>query len=329
MQWYLEKGLKVTTVHLLVQYIPEKTFEGFVNEVTEARRQGDRNADCKILSDLYKLLGNSSYGKTICNKQNFTNTRYVSPDEALKIASHWSIQNVSEINEDTVEVTCLPKSVVYDLPIQIGFMVYQYAKLKMLSFYYDFLLKYIDEKDFEMCEMDTDSLYFALSEKELDDAVKPELRREYFTERHKWLPSESCDIHHHRETYIEAKTNGFPWFPQPCCKERYVYDKRTPGLFKIEWEGDAMTCLNSKCYIGKGESEKLSCKGVIQKQNELSLKTYQQVLDSGVPHQVTNTGFRTLNHKVVTFRQRKRGLSYMYIKRKVCDDGVSTLPLDI
>ena len=67
LKWYLEKGLLVTRVRPLVQYIPQKSFLLIVNQVTEASREGDKNPDCKILSDLYKLLGNSSYGKTICN----------------------------------------------------------------------------------------------------------------------------------------------------------------------------------------------------------------------------------------------------------------------
>ena len=250
LQWYLQKGLIVTKVHLLVEYTPEKTFQPFVEQVTAARCNGDENVDCNILSDLYKLLGNSSYGKTICNKQNFVNTKYVSPLYAHRMALHWSVQQAQDISDNTVELSCLPTSIVYDLPIQIGFMVYQYAKLKMLAFYYDFLLKFIHEKDFEMCEMDTDSFYFALSTEKLDDAVKPELREQYFTERHAWLPSESCDIPYHRESYIKCRTHNYPWFPQPCCESRLVFDKRTPGLFKVEWEGDELTALNSKCLRG-------------------------------------------------------------------------------
>ena len=42
----------------------------------------------------------------------------------------------------------------------------------MLSFYYDVLAKYMNETDFEMCEMDTDSLYFALSGSSLDLSYK-------------------------------------------------------------------------------------------------------------------------------------------------------------
>ena len=44
--------------------LPQKSFLPFVNQVTEASREGDKNPDCKILSDLYKLLGNSSTNRT-------------------------------------------------------------------------------------------------------------------------------------------------------------------------------------------------------------------------------------------------------------------------
>ena len=50
-----------------------------------------------------------------------------------------------------------------DIPKQIGLFVLQYAKLRMLQFYYDCLDRYLDRSDFKMAQMDTDSLYFAVS----------------------------------------------------------------------------------------------------------------------------------------------------------------------
>ena len=110
--------------------------------------------------------------------------------------------DVQDLTENTCEVTSLPTAITYDLPIQIEFMVYQYAKLKMLMFYCDFLTKYIDRCDFQLCEMDTDSLYFALSSTNLDDIVIPEKKKVYYSERHLWLPSESCDDPHHRNQFV-------------------------------------------------------------------------------------------------------------------------------
>ena len=187
----------------------------------------------------------------------------------------------------------------------------------MLSFYFDFLLKFVDKRNFELCEMDTDSFYLALGTDNLDDAVYPDMREQYFSERHLWLPSESCDDEHHRRTYIACKTNFYPWLPQPCCENCLVFDKRTPGLFKVEWEGTELTALNSKCYIGGGGEKKRSCKGVIQKQNDLTSQTYNNVLFNKETHMVTNTGFKVVNHHMVIYTKKKRGLNYQYIKRKV------------
>ena len=60
---------------------------------------------------------------------------------------------------------------------------------------------------------------------------------------------------------VKAMTHNLPWFPQTCCVERKQNDKRTPGLFKTEWEGDEMISLNSKSYMGGGAETKTSCKG--------------------------------------------------------------------
>lgn len=58
----------------------------------------------------------------------------------------------------------------------------QYAKLRMFEFYYDFMDIYVDRKEFEYCEMDTDSAYMAIYAPSLDEIIKikPEMRNDYF-----------------------------------------------------------------------------------------------------------------------------------------------------
>ena len=77
-----------------------------------------------------------------------------------------------------------------------------------------------------------------------------------------------------------------------------------------------MTSLNSKCYIGCGNENKTSCKEVIQKQNLLDVDCFNLVLDTKETLHVTNTGFKVLDHHIVTYKQKKRGLNYQYIKKK-------------
>lgn len=44
---------------------------------------------------------------------------------------------------------------MHDLPVQIGFYVYQLAKLHMLQFHFDIIDHFISRDDYQLLEMDT------------------------------------------------------------------------------------------------------------------------------------------------------------------------------
>ena len=64
-------------------------------------------------------------------------------------------------------------------PFVVGFFILRYAKLRMLELFYNFVTKFCDAMKFEELEMDKDSLYLALAEKELEDCIRPEMRLEW------------------------------------------------------------------------------------------------------------------------------------------------------
>ena len=65
----------------------------------------------------------------------------------------------NQLNANTFEVEMSKKTIHLDLPMHIGCFVYQYTKLRMLEFYYDFIHVFVDRRDFQYCAMDTDSAY--------------------------------------------------------------------------------------------------------------------------------------------------------------------------
>ena len=98
----------------------------------------------------------------------------------------------------------------------------------MLEFYYDFLDYYFDKREFELLQMDTNSLYIAWSGENIDDLVKLELREEYHNEgKAKFLSTSK-------------------------------YHDRTPGLFKEEFREMRMIFLTSKCFYAEDESQEPS-----------------------------------------------------------------------
>ena len=73
------------------------------------------------------------------------------------------------IDQEPIE---FKRNVMIKRPHQCSIAVYQLAKLRMLEFYYDFLDKYFSRQDFELCYMDADSFYLAMSGDSLDDILR-------------------------------------------------------------------------------------------------------------------------------------------------------------
>ena len=169
LKWYIHHGLVLTKIHQVVEYSPQRCFQQFGQAVSDARRAGDTNKDMAIIADTMKLIGNSSYGKTITNKEKHRTVKVCDFVAATKFVQALNFRDAAPITEDCYEVEMAKNTIKENLPIQIGLFVYQYAKLRMLQFYFDFILRYIHPSDFEMCEMDTDSAYLALSGESIDD----------------------------------------------------------------------------------------------------------------------------------------------------------------
>ena len=81
--WYLNRGLKLTAAYRTIDYEPREIFSWFVKEVANNRRKGDADKDKALLAEVFKLLGNSAYGKFIEAVERHTNTIYTCNEEEV------------------------------------------------------------------------------------------------------------------------------------------------------------------------------------------------------------------------------------------------------
>ncbi len=121
-------------------------------------------------------------------------------EEAPKMIRRREFQDIEHVKGRYYMVKMKPHTCNEDVPIALGSFILTMAKQVMLSFYFDFLDKYFDRKDWELVSMDTDSVssflflcvtlavvytklsfqfYFGCSKDDLHDAVKPEMIEEY------------------------------------------------------------------------------------------------------------------------------------------------------
>ena len=328
LRWYLLNGLKVTHIYQTVEYAPQACFKEFGERVSAARRKGDESPDYAIIADTMKLLGNSGYGKTITNKDRHRQVYYCDDKEAPSKVNELQFRELNTLDDNLYEIDMAKKRIKYDLPIHIGFFVYQYAKLKMLEFYFGCILKFVDPRDFCYVEMDTDSAYLALSGPSLHHVIKPELRKQFYEQWDQWFPAEACRAH--KQDFVTTMLEGKDWHPTECCVKQKKYDRRTAGLFKIEWQGSGMVALCSKCYFGWGEEgDKRSTKGLNKDRTPINKEMFKEVLETMQPTGGHNMGFQVKNNKMYTYKQWRCALSFLYPKRQVLADGISTIPLDI
>ena len=320
LKWYLNHGLQVTKIHRYISYISGRPFKWFPEEVSSARREADNDKNKKQLGDTAKLKGNSFYGKIIENLEKHISTKFTTDEKLIdNIFRSPFFEDLEEINAGVFEVRQRKKQVTITRPYQCGIAVYQLAKLRMLEFYYDFLDKFCDRRDFELIQMDTDSFYMALSANDFDEIIKPEMKELYKEEKKNWLVTDE-------------------------------YSKRVPGLFKAEFQGKRMIALTSKCYFADSGGEdgaklggedgaklggedgaklggegvkKFSCKGVSRRQNKMNWERYKNAL-FGSLDKARNIGFRKRDNHIVTYEQSKLGLSAYYDKRIVHEDGIHT-----
>ena len=83
LRWYVEHGAKVKAVYRTIDYQAFKVFTWFVEEVTEARRTGDVEKSKKMLADVFRLLGNSGYGKMLEAVERQTNVIFTKDEKEV------------------------------------------------------------------------------------------------------------------------------------------------------------------------------------------------------------------------------------------------------
>ena len=184
-----------------------------------------------------------------------------------------------------------------------------------------------------MINMDTDSSYVALSGPLLE-TVRRDRILEFLRVYGDWYVQPYCPDH--ADEFAAAVVAKQPWVAQSCCEEYRRWDSRTPGKFKVEFEGDVICALNAKTYICQARTgdnlpdrTKLSSKGLSKRTNALTLQDYTAALFQRKTKNGVNTGFIRKDNRTLTYAKDIIGLDHFYAKRMVLPDGVSTTHLNI
>ena len=233
-----------------------------------------------------KILANSSYGYQILDRRQHTVKKYLTDEKTHEAFDSKLFKKIDHVNNSLYEVELAKAQIEHKEPIIVEFFILQYAKLRMLEMYYMFFTTFCDVNKFEELEMDTDSLYLALAEEELEHCMRPKMRAEW-----QRLRSSDCV-----DSFTADAVAIF--FPRTCCVKNKQHDKRKPVLFEEEFRCTEMLCLCSKtycCYDVTSTKSKFSSKGlnkrVLEQSGDGPLEKYRRVLNEKVDVTSNNRGF--------------------------------------
>ena len=107
--------------------------------------------------DLFKLMNNSVFGKTMENIRKHKDIKLVTTDRKRgKLVSEPNYHTINLISEDLSIIEMKKTKVKMNKPIYLGLSILEISKILMYEFWYDFMKpKYND--NVRLCNMDTDS----------------------------------------------------------------------------------------------------------------------------------------------------------------------------
>ena len=260
-----------------------------------------KEAKSDFEKDMFKLMNNAVYGKTMENGRNHVDFELVSSQERLqKCINNPNFKNKHIINEELVGVEKTKTKLKLDKPIYLGMSILDLSKHHMYSFYYD-VLKVRYGENIKLIYTDTDSYVLQTFTNDIFEDFK--------------------DLKQHMDFSGYDKEH-------PCHD---ATNKKVLGKFKDECDGKIIAsfiALRPKMYCFKlydEVKEEKKAKGVPKHKvkSELDMTDYENTLHNKKAKHVNFSAIRSKTHQIYSINCSKVGLTSYDNKRFWINDTVS------
>ena len=294
LKFYLMMGMRITKIHRVIKFRQTCLFKKYIDDNSE-RRQA---ATDDFTKDLYKLLNNALFGKTMENVRGRKNFKLRTSEAQMLLDTskpQYLLTHVFAPNLCLNELTNL--EVKLNKPIFIGQAVLDLSKLVMYELRYVKLPAYARRFGGRIAVIggDTDSLFCKISKIDLFGQLHPAMLQDGLLDSSNYPPT-------HR---LFSNQN-----------------KAKLGCIKDEVEGEKVVeavLLKPKCYSMKtasGKVNKKRAKGVQYCVKErIAHEIFVQVYQLQEEIVRSTRRFETNNHIVTTIVQNKWALSALDTKR--------------
>ena len=298
LQQCLDLGLKLKKIHRGIRFREAAWMAPYIDFNTEMRKRA-RNAFEK---DLFKLLNNAVFGKSMENIFNYITVKLTAdPKQYEKLVANPLYKESRQFDNDLHAVLMKRESVKLNKPIYTGFSVLELSKTLMYDFHYNYIVKKYGGYA-RLLFTDTDSLCY----------------RVYTKDMYK-------DMLADRDAHFD--TSDYPENHELHSDQ----NKKVIGMMKDETSGTPIAefvGLRSKMYsILLPEDEKKRAKGINRAvvEKDISHEDYKNTLFLGRQMNHPVIQFRNMGHQIYTVEGNKVSLSAFDDKRYILENGVDSL----
>lgn len=297
---YLELGMKLKKIHRVLSFHQSRFLKTYIEKNTNLRKNSKNDFE----KDLFKLLNNAVFGKSIQDQRKHINVKLaLNENQAKSLISKPNYEQFLILDDEKALVKMRKITVDLNRPIYIGFTVLELSKFLMFSTYYQ-RFKPIYGPNVKLNYFDTDSYLLEIRTKNL------------------WK-----DFENHFKDIMDFSNFD---------KDHPLYDNtraKEIGLLKCEYGNLQIKyfCgLKAKLYsIIYGENiNKCTAKGVQKSviKKFLAFKHYVKTLKDNKVFNTTSTTIKSEEHQLKTIQQTRMVFTKFDDKRYILSDGINTIP---
>ena len=300
LQQALNHGLKLKKIHRIIEFNQETWLKPYIDMNTELKKAAKNDFE----KDLFNLMNNSVFGKTMENIRKHRDIKLVTTDKKRsKLVSEPNYHTINLISEYLSIIEMKKTKVKMSKPIYLGLSILEINKILMYEFWYDYMKPKYGNK-VKLCYMDTDSFIM-------------NIKTNYFYE-------DIASVVENRFDTSNYEVNR----PLPTGK-----NKKVIGLMKDELGGKIITefvTLRPKTYSfltddGKEDKKAKGTKKCIIKKM-IKFNDYKKCLLNDEVILKSQQRFISKKHDVYTENFNKIALSNNDDKRIVSSNKISSYP---